>query len=427
MMGRTLALTMPHKLKLLKTTGIHILAAIAILIFSPLHLSAQETVTDSVRVFFRQGKSNLDPALSNNGPRIDSLISRIGEMQLGPIVQLHQIRVQATASPEGTYEINYNLARNRANCLADYLSRYAKFDRESLIVDFKDTDWALLEKMLEESSWSKKDQALEIIRKYHDDKSIKRENPAIYQYLYKNFYPRMRGTTVFIQYALGYPEIDEIISHADIEGVDHVFDPLPIAQLHVEPFPHKVILPPADPGHWYLKTNFAPVPLMLTLNIGAGFEIGSHFSVSIPFYYSALDWFRRDRKFRIAGIQPEARYWFRGGEFLGPFVGVHATFGWWNIAAGDGYRYQDHEGKRPTFGGGLQAGWKIPIFTKSKHPDRWGLEFSIGAGYMPLYSDKFYDVVNGMKLDEIHTNYWGIDNAAITLTYKFDYKRRGGK
>ena len=377
-----------------------------------------------MRVFFRQGKSNFEPALNSNGPRIDSLIARIRDMQLGPVLELQQIRVQATASPEGTYEINYNLAQRRASTIADYLTQYAHFSRKSLVVDFIETDWALLEKMVEESAWSRKAQALEIIRKYHDDKAIKRENPAIYKYLYDKFYPRMRGTTVFIQYSLNYPEVEEV---DDFAWTDYLFSPLPVEPLHVEPFQHKVVLPPADPGHWYVKTNFLPMPLMLTPNVGFSFEIGRHFSVSVPFYYSALDWFRRDRKFRVAGLQPEGRYWFRGGEFLGPFVGVHATFGWWNIAAGDGYRYQDHEGKRPTFGGGIQAGWKFPLFTKSKHPDRWGLELSIGAGYLPLYSDKFYDVVNGMKVDEIHTNYWGIDHAALSLTYKIDYKRRGRK
>lgn len=375
-------------------------------------------------MFFRQGVSNFEPGFSNNGPRIDSLIARIRESQLGPVVVLQQIRVQATASPEGTFQINHRLAERRAGCIADYLTQYAHFDRKSLVVDFIDTDWALLESMVAESDWSEKEKALEIIRKHHDDKAIRRADPAIYRYLYNRFYPRMRGTTVFIEYNLN--ELVDMEEVEDFKDAEYVFQPLPIEPIHVEPMVY-VPAPPVEPGHWYLKTNFLPMPLMLTPNIGVAFEIGNHFSVSVPFYYSALDWFRVDRKFRIAALQPEGRYWFRKGTFLGPFVGAHLNFGWWNIAAGDGYRYQDHEGRRPTLGGGITAGWKIPLFTKSKHPDRWGLEFTLGAGYMHLYSDKFYDVDNGMKVDEVHKEYWGIDNAAVSLTYKFDYKRRNRK
>lgn len=418
--------TITHNFTLSRTPVIYSITLVLLFLFTlPLNSQTVENavITDSVRVFFRQGKSIFEPDLNNNGARIDSLIARIKDMQVGPVLELQQIHVQATSSPEGTYEINHRLAESRADCIADYLTRYAHFNRKSLTVDFRETDWALLESLVEESNWSSKAKALEIIRKHHDDKAIKQENPSIYNYLYEQFYPRMRGTTVFVQYSLNYPEVEEI---HDIGMDDFLFEPLPIEPLHVEPMQYNPVLPP-EPGHWYIKTNFLPMPLMLTPNIGFGFEIGDHFSVSIPFYYSALDWFRRDRKFRIAGLQPEVRYWFRNGTFLGPFVGAHATFGWWNIAAGDGYRYQDHEGKHPTLGGGIQAGWKIPLFTKSKHPDRFGLEFTIGAGYMHLYSDKFYDVVNGMKVDEIHKDYFGIDNAAVSLTYKMNYKRRGQK
>ena len=415
-------------LTLLRTPGTILLAALLLFVSSP-QLAADDTVTDSVRVYFRQGKSNFEPAFQGNGPRIDSLIARIRQMQGSSIVDMKNIRVQATASPEATYQINDRLAERRAGTIADYLSKYARFDRSSLKVDFIETDWQLLEDMVDASDWELKDRALELIRANHDDKALKRADTRIYNYLYNNFYPRMRGTTVYIRYSMNMPELEDQFKPWPEEPIDFgdEFAPLPIEPLGLQPMALRQSEPePVEPetlGHWYLKTNFLTWPLNLTPNIGFEFEIGRHFSVSIPFYYSALDWFRRDRKFRVAGIQPEGRYWFREG-FLGPFVGVHGTFGWWNIAAGDGYRYQDHNGKNPTFGGGIQAGWKIPVFTKSKHPDRWGLEFVLGAGYMPLYSDKYYDVYNGMKVGEIHKNYWGIDHAAVSLTYKIDYKRR---
>lgn len=390
-------------------------------------LFAGDIVTDSVRVYFRQGKSNFEPRFNDNGEHLDSLVAHIHRMQGSPIVKVEKITLRATASPEGGHIINHSLAQRRGETIADYLSRRAQFDRNNLEVEFIDTDWKLLEKLVARSDWDRKDEVLPLLRGNHDDKELRQAvGKETYEYLFEEFYPKMRGTTVFITYDLNLPEIQEYDQSLVDEEItfDDDFPPLEIGTLNFQPMELVPVKEPKPTRHWYLKTNFLTYPFTLTPNLGIAFEIGGHFSISIPFYYSALDWFRRDRKFRIAGTQPEVRYWFRNGTFLGPFVGAHFTFGWWNIAPGDGYRYQDHDGKRPTTGGGIEAGWKIPLGQKSKHPDRWGLEFTLGFGYMPLYSDKFYDVHNGMKIGEIHKNYWGIDNAAVSLTYKLNYKKR---
>ena len=169
---------------------------------------------------------------------------------------------------------------------------------------------------------------------------------------------------------------------------------------------------------WYLKTNFLTYPLNLTANLAVEVEIGRHFSVSVPFYYSALNWFKNNIKFRVAGSQPEVRYWFRR-DFTGFYVAAHATFGWYNVAVGGRYRYQDHATKSPVFGGGINAGYRLPFGNS-----RWALEFSLGAGYMPLYYDTFFNVENGALAEEgLWKHYWGPDHAAVTLSFRFGKRR----
>ena len=107
----------------------------------------------------------------------------------------------------------------------------------------------------------------------------------------------------------------------------------------------------------------------------------------------------------------------------GLFLNAHATFGWYNIATFTGnYRYQDHKHISPTFGGGIGAGYKLPL---SRDPEgRWGLEFTLGAGVLPLHYDIFYNEHNGLLAGEERKTSFGLDNAAITVTYRIGRKAK---
>lgn len=162
-----------------------------------------------------------------------------------------------------------------------------------------------------------------------------------------------------------------------------------------------------------VKTNFVTYPLNLTANLALEVEMGRHFSISVPFYYSAMDWFRQDIKFRVCGTQPELRYWFRR-DFRGWFAGSHLTFGWYNVAVGGRYRIQDHATRSPALGVGINGGYRVPL-----GHSRWALEFSLGAGYIPFNYDLFYNVSNGSMAEEgLWYHYWGPDHAAVTLSYR---------
>ena len=163
-----------------------------------------------------------------------------------------------------------------------------------------------------------------------------------------------------------------------------------------------------------LKVNLLSLPALVA-NAGIEIQPLAHWSLSVPVYYSFLNWFTETIKFRVLGFQPEVRYWLRK-DLHGLFFNAHATFGWYNVAFGGDYRYQDHARKTPTFGGGLGVGYKLPL-GRSKD-SRWGLEMGLGGGVLPLHYDFYYNMHNGRLAGTDNHTYWGVDQAFISLTYR---------
>ena len=65
-----------------------------------------------------------------------------------------------------------------------------------------------------------------------------------------------------------------------------------------------------------LKTN-AVGWAMLISNIAVEVDINKYWSVTLPVYYSALNYFTRTRKLRTLAFQPEVRWWFAPKWFVG--------------------------------------------------------------------------------------------------------------
>lgn len=176
------------------------------------------------------------------------------------------------------------------------------------------------------------------------------------------------------------------------------------------------------PYHVYLKTN-VPAWAMLWMNIAGEVDVAHHWSVNLSFYYSGFNYFTGHRKFRTAAIMPEVRYWpHRDNQ--GFFVGLHPGLAWYNVAFGGEYRYQDHNERTPAIGGGVSAGFRMNL----SHNQRWKLEASVGFGVYRLDYDLFENYKNGPLVGRKQRTFYGIDNAAISLCYTFDYfkNKKGG-
>ena len=173
----------------------------------------------------------------------------------------------------------------------------------------------------------------------------------------------------------------------------------------------------------YVKTNMIGLAL-LSANLAVEVDLTRHWSVTLPVYYCAIDWFKSTIKFRNFTVQPEARYWFRHSANDGFFLGAHVGMAYYNFAFDGQYRYQDYRGRTPALGGGLSTGYRMPISSHNKH---WRIEFTIGAGIYPLDYSIFNNTPNvkdGQWVERRKKTYIGLDQTAVTLAYSFDLKKR---
>lgn len=125
--------------------------------------------------------------------------------------------------------------------------------------------------------------------------------------------------------------------------------------------------------------------------------------------------FSNNKKIKHFLVQPELRWW-TCDVFNGHFFGLHGhgaqfNVGGWDIPVGrlDTFRNNRYQGY--LYGGGLSYGYQWLL------RPRWNLEASIGGGYARIHYEKYPCTTCGTKLDEGHTNYFGVTKAAVSLIY----------
>ena len=171
----------------------------------------------------------------------------------------------------------------------------------------------------------------------------------------------------------------------------------------------------------WAKTNLVGWAVF-QMNAAVEIELFNHFTLNLPIYYGTFNWFTETIKFNTAEFRPEFRYWFHK-DCNGPFAAVHGTIGLYNYALGGEFRYQDHDGKTPAWGGGITLGWRFPVTMFGS--SRWSVEVALGAAALRLNYDTFYNMKNGNYHElGVKKTYFGIDNVSVSLSYRFDTKSR---
>ena len=389
-----------------------------LLLAAPPGASAQNR-TDSVRVFFRTGQSNFDPAFQKNGEAIDAFIQELQASRADASVPLEvdHIVVESSSSPEGSLEVNRRLARSRQQSVLDYVGKRIKIRNGETDRSTETFDWNLLRRLVQEDRsmpMAYKENVLDKLDSADPLSINELKGTETWKYLMDNIFPQMRTTLLVFVQEIPVPQLElpELVCADPLPAESFVYPyypPLntsyqvtPVAQL---PQTRSIVL----------KLNMLTLPALI-LNAGVEIQPLAHFSLNVPVYYSGINWFSSKIKFRTLAFQPEVRYWLRE-DLHGLFFGAHATFGWYNVALGGDYRYQDHAGKTPSIGGGIGVGYKIPLGRNNNA--RWGLEFGLGGGVLPLRYDIFYNVENGrLAAEDRRKTYWGVDQAFVSLTYR---------
>lgn len=427
------------------------LIIIVLLAFMGLSAKSQEA-RESVVVYFRKESAVFEAGYKDNGIRTEAFFRKVREYQKISDFVVLKVEAIGTASPEGQLLFNEIISEKRQQSVERHILNNLDIEPQIYFSHFVSQDWDNLIKAIEaDPEVTSKEKILDIIRNGGDDRldrMLEVEYSRPYWYIYHNIFPLLRAcrVTVFVDMSGALDEV--VIEDTDIP-CDEDFIPLQkdtVPLMKVVKVNGLRIAMDADvkeddaiaaaqeirrkrhDERWdidrqlTIKSNVIGWG-MSAANIAVEIDVARNWSFCLPFYYSGLDYFKETLKFRIASLQPEVRYYIP--KVKGLYAGVHLGVGWFNYALDGMYRIQDAGGKRPAYGGGIGAGYRMEF---KKNP-RWRMEFAIGAGVYDAKYDKFYNEENGPYAERgVRKTFVGIDNAAVTFTYSFDLKRKeGGK
>ena len=372
----------------------------------------------------------VDSTFVDNTARIADMRSFLEKVRDDSLTHVTRVQFKGTASPDGGYEFNRWLSANRLRTFKELVNSYIEIPDSIIMANESDIPWDEFRTAVAESDLEYRDEILAIIDEgpklvpWFNDRHIdfrllklkRLHGGRAWNSLKEPILRDLRyGEAVFEYYRKMFPITPPRAKFNDIALITPVLTPA--AETYGLWMPHI-----------YLKTNFIGWG-MLMANLACELDIAPHWSFTLPVYYSGMDWFKSTIKFRNFTVQPEFRYWFwlkNDGRYRcndGLFLGAHFEMSYYNFAFDGEYRYQDYRGRTPALGGGLSIGYRTPISRNHK----WKMEFTVGAGIYPLDYSLFYntpDVKDGQWAGRRKETYIGIDQAAITLAYTFDWERR---
>lgn len=160
------------------------------------------------RLQFRWDRYDIDPDWKGNRAVLDTVANSIAIVNEKDYIAITGIYVAGFASPEGPYEYNMNLSRNRAESFADYIAGNEGIVREMVTVEWGGEDWEGLKAQLQETDFPKRGEIAGTIDTFTADRnecetrmrSLLSQDE--YRWLMRNIYPYLRHCTYRVEYTV---------------------------------------------------------------------------------------------------------------------------------------------------------------------------------------------------------------------------------
>lgn len=368
----------------------HILAMIGWLLISA--VSYAQT-TDSLRhhhivkryeIFFQANSSKIDPNFQNNSHTIESIRQDIGNTFVSDtaiLAQADSILILSAASPDGSSDVNEQLAKNRASSTSRLLQElFPGFPVSNIKIQYLREDWEGVHQILRtDSDFPQRKEMLEIIESQlsaEDKENALKDCEEGWATLINNHIYALRYSSITV---LGTrDEFSAQCPLEDLSGICYMPDfKLPetgIITYTREREESRTIMA--------LRSNL----LIPASNIGMEFCIGDNWSIGADYYFP---WIKRQadhqNALQLLGWGLEGRYWFGKSRtakdrLKGHSIGLSTYAGYYDFERS----YKGIQGEFATVG--LDYLYAIPIYKGKLH-----LEFNLGLGYIYSYV-KPYDV-----------------------------------
>lgn len=381
-----------------------------------------------VRVDFRVNSTVVDRNYLNNDDVLDRIDSLFQVINNDTLIQVKYIEFCGTASPEGNSRVNSRLSRARMLSMEEMV--LDRLDIPESIITHNDRyiAWDHLIELVElDEDLPYKEEVLNILRTtYPEAKDFRGvpidgripelkalDNGRVWKLLNSRYFVKMRNAWFIM-----HTERRKLLEPA--------VESRPIAMSVGVPRPSALLMPYiATPVYepvrripvMSIKTNVLELATLVA-NVGFEFRITPRVSLDIMGHYSPYDLGSAHRKIRVFATQPEVRYWWGESLVKGHFVGIHVPVAGFNVQLNDSYRYQDPN--HALWGVGVSYGYALPI-NENNH---WGLEFTVGFGYMDIKYDTYEGVTNGKYIGTQTRHYLGLTRLGVNLSYRINRKEK---
>lgn len=409
--------------------------ALLLTLFCAVASRAEEETTE-FQVIFRLNSTRIDPALGDNARQVNDAIRFLNGLKDDPDREIVSVAFCGAASPEGPYEINRELASQRLREVERLVRDQVELPDNIVTYNPGYIPWNWLKEQVAASDMADKERVLEILDEkaeivpWYGNRTVDSRIPklmelnggATWKELNRKFFNEMRMASAVV---VTYRQEPEAVP------IPPVMEPVVIAP-EPEPEPEVVTVEEEEivveeTPDWYrkmyIKTN-VPAWALLWQNLALEVDLAKHWSFAVPVYWSPYNYGKQTLKFRTLAVVPEFRYWPKA-ENMGFFINAHFGMAYYNYAKNGEFRYQDHDGKTPALGGGLGIGYRF-YFCRNHH---WTMEAAVGAGVYHLDYDIFQNTdrtSHGYLLGRKKRMFYGIDQAAFTISYSFGLRKKGG-
>ena len=335
--------------------------------------------------------------------------------------------ILSTASPDGGYEFNKRLARNRAASTEKLLlEMFPQFKDAHIKVEYLEEDWDGLRQVLKaHPEFPQREEMMAVIEDDNDLQSKEYRLRALKQgwrYLVRNYIHALRNSSITLTVVMTADNKDdeyvvEEVERPKMEALQSIQpDPVRFEANLVENLMRRPLEVKFTKTILAARTNL----LVPGLNFGMEIPIGMNWSVGLDYYYpwavsaenkwagEMLGWFI-DGKYWITGDKYK---WDVNSKLKGHAVGLYAGLGY--------YDYQKitngMQGEYVDFG--VDYTFALPVAQ-----DKLRLEFNLGVGfiytlYRPYYpSSDFDDLIKEPGVKYRTTNFIGPTRASVSLVY----------
>ena len=381
-----------------------------------LEASSQHSNRHGVSIDFRVNSTTIDETYLDNARFLERVDSLLYALERDTTVNIVSVEICGSASPEGPAGLNRDLSHARMMALDGYVRSH--IDLPDSIVTYNDQYivWDHLKELIAEDTdpITHKERVLEILE--HEDlvgrdiygrKQDGRINAIqdidkgrTWQILRERYFVHMRNAW-FIMVT-----VDEVVPEPEPEPIP---EPEPEPEPVQEHKPVLILMLVDDPENdtyeplMNFKVNGLEAAALIA-NFGMEFRIAPRLTLDVIVHYAPYDYFSESRKIRVLAAQH--------------FVGLHVPVAGFNVQLNDNYRYQDPN--RALWGIGVSYGYAMPLDKNQK----WGVEFTVGVGYMDVVYNVFEGCHNGKLLRTERKNYFGPTRLGINFTYRIDRRVR---